>query len=61
MAALSGRTIVLGVSGSVAAYKAAEIARRLIDAGAQVTAVLTAGAQEFITPLTFTAITGRPA
>lgn len=61
MAALSGRTIVLGVCGSVAAYKAAEIARRLMDAGAQVTAVLTAGAQEFITPLTFTAITGRSA
>lgn len=61
MAALSGRTIVLGVSGSVAAYKAVEIARRLKDAGAEVTAVLTAGAQEFITPLTFTAITGRPA
>jgi phosphopantothenoylcysteine decarboxylase/phosphopantothenate--cysteine ligase len=61
MAVLSGKTIVLGVSGSVAAYKAAEIARRLIEAGAQVTAVLTAGAQRFITPLTFTAITGRPA
>ncbi len=61
MASLSGRTIVLGVSGSVAAYKAADIARRLMDAGAQVTAVLTAGAQKFITPLTFTALTGRPA
>ncbi len=61
MAALSGRSIVLGVSGSIASYKAAEIARRLIDHGAHVTAVLTAGAQQFITPLTFTAITGRPA
>lgn len=61
MAALSGRTIVLGVSGSVAAYKAAEIARRLMDSGAQVATVLTARAQEFIRPLTFTAITGRPA
>lgn len=61
MAAFSGRSIVLGVSGSVAAYKAAEVARRLIDAGAQVTAVLTRGGQKFITPLTFTAITGRPA
>ncbi|MBK8575752.1 MAG: hypothetical protein IPN90_08760 [Elusimicrobia bacterium] len=61
MAALSGRTIVLGVSGSVAAYKAASLARLLMEAGAHVTAVLTAGAQQFITPLTFTAITGRPA
>lgn len=61
MAALSGRSIVLGISGSVASYKAAEIARRLMDSGAEVTAVLTAGAQEFIRPLTFTAITGRPA
>ena len=61
MAALSGRTIVLGVSGSVASTKAADIARRLIEAGAQVTAVLTAGAQEFVRPLTFTALTGRPA
>jgi phosphopantothenoylcysteine decarboxylase/phosphopantothenate--cysteine ligase len=60
MAALSGRSIVLGISGSVASYKAAEIARRLMDSGAQVTAVLTAGAQEFIRPLTFTAITVGP-
>lgn len=61
MASLSGKSIVLGISGSVAAYKAAEIARRLVESGALVTAVLTAGAQRFITPLTFTAITGRPA
>jgi phosphopantothenoylcysteine decarboxylase/phosphopantothenate--cysteine ligase len=61
MAPLAGRTVVLGISGSVAAYKAADIARRLMDAGAHVTAVLTAGAQQFITPLTFTALTGRPA
>ena len=61
MAALSGRTILLGVSGSIASYKAAEVARRLMDQGASVTAVLTAGAQQFITPLTFTAITGHPA
>ncbi|MBL0058632.1 MAG: hypothetical protein IPP35_05905 [Elusimicrobia bacterium] len=61
MTALSGTDIVLGVSGSVAAYKAAEVARRLGDAGARVTVILTAGAQRFITPLTFTAITGRPA
>lgn len=61
MGSFSGRSIVLGVSGSVAAYKAADVARRWVEAGAQVTAVLTAGAQRFITPLTFTALTGRPA
>lgn len=58
---LRGRQIVLGVAGSVAAYKAADVARRLVTAGAHVTAVLTAGAQRFVTPLTFTALTGRPA
>jgi phosphopantothenoylcysteine decarboxylase/phosphopantothenate--cysteine ligase len=58
---LRGRHIVLGVAGSVAAYKAADVARRLMAVGAQVTAVLTAGAQRFITPLTLTALTGRPA
>jgi hypothetical protein len=58
---LRGRHIVLGVAGSVAAYKAADVARRLLAVGAQVTAVLTAGAQRFITPLTLTALTGRPA
>lgn len=59
MDSLEGKHIVLGVSGSVAAFKAAEIARSLMAKGATVTAVLTAGAQRFITPLTFTALTGR--
>lgn len=59
-APLRGREIVLGVTGSIAAYRAAEVLRRLQDAGAGVTAVLTPGAEKFITPVTFQALTGRP-
>src|SRR5579862_5886160 len=51
--------IVLGVSGGIAAYKAAEIARALIQNGHQVQAVLTRSAEEFIRPLTFASLTGR--
>jgi phosphopantothenoylcysteine decarboxylase/phosphopantothenate--cysteine ligase len=51
--------ILLGVSGGIAAYKAAELARRLVTAGAQVKVVMTRAAQEFVTPLTFQALTGR--
>ncbi|HWB84880.1 MAG TPA: bifunctional phosphopantothenoylcysteine decarboxylase/phosphopantothenate--cysteine ligase CoaBC [Bryobacteraceae bacterium] len=51
--------ILLGVGGGVAAYKSAELARRLIEQQHEVRAVLTAAAQEFIQPLTFTALTGR--
>jgi len=51
--------IVLGVSGGIAAYKAAEIARLLIRNGHEVQAVLTRAAQQFITPLTFASLTGR--
>jgi phosphopantothenoylcysteine decarboxylase/phosphopantothenate--cysteine ligase len=53
--------IVLGVAGSIAAYKAAEVARRFQDRGAGVTCVMTASAAKFITPLTLSALTGRPA
>ena len=56
---LDGRHIVLGVSGSIASYKAAEVASRLVQAGAIVDVALTAHAAEFITPLTFRALTGR--
>ncbi len=56
---LDGRHIVLGVSGSVAAYKAAEVASRLVQAGAIVDVALTPHAAEFIAPLTFRALTGR--
>ena len=51
--------IVLGVSGGIAAYKAAEIARLLIGNGHEVQAVLTRAAEEFIRPLTFASLTGR--
>src|SRR6202167_3956792 len=51
--------IVLGVSGGIAAYKAAEIARALIQNGHEVQAVLTRAAEEFIRPLTFASLTGR--
>src|SRR5579884_2019514 len=51
--------ILLGVGGGIAAYKAAELARLLQQAGHTVQVVMTAGAQEFIQPLTFAALTGR--
>ena len=60
-AALAGRRIVLGVSGGIAAYKAVEICRRLIDAGAHVMPVLTNGATRFVGPLTFSALASEPA
>jgi phosphopantothenoylcysteine decarboxylase/phosphopantothenate--cysteine ligase len=55
-----GRRVVLGVSGSIAAFKAAELARLLITEGATVRAALTDGAKRFITPLTFQTLTGQP-
>ena len=60
-AALSGKRIVLGVSGSIASYKAADLASKLMQAGALVDVVLTRAAQQFITPLTFLSLTHRPA
>ena len=57
---LSNRTVVLGITGSIAAYKAAEIASRLTQAGATVNAVMTPEAVRFLSPVTFWAITGRP-
>ncbi len=52
-------TVVLGVSGGIAAYKAAELARRLQDRGMRVRVVMTRAAQQFIQPLTFAALTGE--
>lgn len=57
---LSNKHIVLGVTGSIAAYKSAELVRRLRDAGAQVRVVLTAGGAKFITPLTLQSLSGFP-
>lgn len=51
--------VLLGVGGGIAAYKAAELVRRLRDRGAQVRVVMTAGAERFITPLTFQALSGE--
>lgn len=58
-AAAPGPRILLGVTGGIAAYKAAELARQFVKAGAQVQVVMTAGAQRFITAQTFQALTGR--
>lgn len=57
---LRGRTVVLGVSGSIAAYKAAVIVRRLREAGAEVFVVMTPAAAQFVTPLTFRALSQQP-
>ena len=60
MTRLAGRHVVLGVSGGIASYKACTVARRLTEEGAGVDVVMTAAATEFIRPLTFEALTGRP-
>ena len=60
MTRVSGRFIVLAVTGSIAVYKMVELARRLITAGATVQVVMTKSAAEFVTPLTFQALTHRP-
>lgn len=59
-ATLTNRRILLGVSGGIAAYKSAELIRRLQDLGADVRAVMTRASQEFITPLTLQALSGNP-
>jgi len=59
MSNLQHRRILLGVTGGIAAYKAAELTRRLVEAGAEVQVVMTDGAQRFITPLTLQAVSGR--
>lgn len=60
MASLSGKRILLGISGGIAAYKCAELTRRLIERGAEVRVVMTTAAKEFITPLTMQAVSGHP-
>ncbi len=61
MSILSNKHIILGVTGSIAAYKAADLASRLTQAGARLDVVLTRGAEQFVTPLTFQSVTGRKA
>lgn len=60
MQRLLNKQVVLGISGGIAAYKSAELVRRLKDAGAQVRVVMTRAAHEFITPLTLQALSGNP-
>ncbi len=57
---LSGKKIILGVSGSIAAYKSAILLRLLIKAGAEVQVIITKAGKEFITPVTLSALSGRP-
>lgn len=57
---LDGKHLVLGLSGGIACYKAAELCRALIKAGASVQVVMTAAAEQFITPVTMQALSGRP-
>ena len=52
--------VLLGVTAGIAAYKSPDLVRRLLERGAEVQVVMTAGAQKFVTPLTFQAVSGRP-
>src|SRR5512134_18990 len=57
---VTGRRIVLGVTGGIAAYKAIEVCRRLVDAGAHVVPVMTAAAERFVGRTTFSALASEP-
>lgn len=61
MSIFSGKKIILGVTGSIAGYKAADLASKLTQAGANVDVILTPAAENFVTPLTFQSVTGRRA
>ncbi len=61
MTVLNGKHILLGVTGSIAAFKGADLASQLTQLGAQVDVILTPAAEKFITPLTFQSVTGRRA
>ncbi len=61
MAVFQGKHIILGVTGSIAAYKAADLASKLTQQGALVDVIFSPGAEQFITPLTFQSVTGRRA
>jgi phosphopantothenoylcysteine decarboxylase/phosphopantothenate--cysteine ligase len=60
VAKLANKRILLGVTGSIAAYKSAELVRRLMDEGATVQVVMTEAAQAFVTPFTLQTLSGRP-
>jgi phosphopantothenoylcysteine decarboxylase / phosphopantothenate---cysteine ligase len=57
---MQGKRILLGVTGGIAAYKSADLVRRLVERGAEVQVVMTAAAKQFVTPITFQALSGRP-
>ncbi|MCK4834618.1 MAG: bifunctional phosphopantothenoylcysteine decarboxylase/phosphopantothenate--cysteine ligase CoaBC [Gammaproteobacteria bacterium] len=57
---LSQKHIIIGITGGIAAYKSADLTRRLIEAGAEVRIMMTSAATEFVTPLTFQALSGHP-
>lgn len=57
---LNGKHIVLGITGGIAAYKSAQLARLFVKAGAEVQVIMTPSAREFITPLTMSTLTGKP-
>ena len=61
MSIFTNKHILLGITGSIAAYKAADLASKLTQAGAQVDVILTPAAEKFVTPLTFQSVTGRKA
>jgi phosphopantothenoylcysteine decarboxylase / phosphopantothenate---cysteine ligase len=61
MTALAGRRVIVGVCGSISAYKAVEVVRRLVDAGAHVIPVLTESAEKFVGAITFSALASEPA
>src|SRR5215470_6603101 len=61
MSVFSNKRLILGVTGSIAAYKAADLASKLTQAGARVDVILTSAAEKFVTPLTFQSVTGRRA
>ena len=60
MNTLNGKHIIIGITGGIAAYKSADLTRRLKEAGAEVRIMMTAAATEFVTPLTFQALSGHP-
>ena len=57
---LEGKKIILGITGSIAAYKAAVLLRLLVKEGAVVQVVITTSGKEFITPVTLSALSGKP-
>ncbi len=61
MSILSNKHILLGVTGSIAVYKAADLASKLAQAGALVDVIFTEAGEKFVTPLTFQSVTGRRA